>query len=97
MSRVTIRIPMPLRAFTQGAVEVQVEAASVREALSALEAAHEGLLARVLSPDGELRQFVNVFVGNRNVRSLRGLSTALADGDVVAIVPAVAGGGHESP
>jgi sulfur-carrier protein len=95
MSRVTIRIPMPLRGFTQGAGEVQVEAASVREALSALEAAHEGLLARVLSPDGELRQFVNVFVGNRDVRSLRGLSTALADGDVVAIVPAVAGGCHE--
>ena len=95
MSRVTIRIPMPLRGFTQGAGEVQVDAASVREALSALGAAHEGLLARVLSPDGELRQFVNVFVGNRNVRSLGGLSTTLADGDVVAIVPAVAGGCHE--
>jgi len=92
MSRVTIRIPMPLRSYTQGAGEVQVEAGSVREALAALGAAHEGVLPRVLAPEGELRPFVNVFVGSRNVRSLDGLATPLADGDVVAIIPAVAGG-----
>jgi molybdopterin/thiamine biosynthesis adenylyltransferase/rhodanese-related sulfurtransferase/molybdopterin converting factor small subunit len=92
MSRVTVRIPMPLRSYTEGAGEVQVDAGNVREALAALGAAHEGLLPRVLAPEGELRQFVNVFVGSRNVRSLDGLATALADGDVVAIVPAVAGG-----
>jgi len=97
MSVVRIRIPMPLRSYTQGADEVQVEASDVRAALTALGAAHDGLLARVLSPEGELRQFVNVFVGSRNVRSLDGLSTPLADGDVVAIVPAVAGGRHECP
>ena len=93
MSLVTIRIPMPLRGYTHGAGEVQVQAASVREALQALGAAHAGVLERVLEPEGELRRFVNVFVGSRNVRSLEGLSTPLADGDVVAIVPAVAGGG----
>ena len=88
---------MPLRGYTQGAGEVQVEAGSVREALAALGAGHDGLLTRVLGPEGELRQFVNVFVGSRNVRSLAGLSTPLADGDVVAIVPAVAGGDEEPP
>jgi len=95
MSQVTIRIPMPLRGHTHGAGEVQVEAGSVREALVALGAAHDGVLARVLAPDGELRPFVNVFVGSRNVRTLDGLATLLAAGDVVAIIPAVAGGGDD--
>lgn len=92
MSRVIVRIPMPLRSYTRGVGEVQVQASSVREALLAVGQVHEGVLARLLEPHGELRQFVNVFVGSRNVRSLDGLSTPLADGDVVAIVPAVAGG-----
>src|SRR5439155_20819369 len=69
MSQVTVRIPMPLRAYTQGAGEVQVQAGTVREALLAAGQAHEHLLARVLEPEGELRHFVNVFVGSRDVRS----------------------------
>jgi molybdopterin/thiamine biosynthesis adenylyltransferase/rhodanese-related sulfurtransferase/molybdopterin converting factor small subunit len=92
MSRVRIRIPMPLRGYTGGADEVQVEAGNVRDALQALGSAHDGLLARVLSPEGELRPFVNVFVGDRSVRALDGLATLLAEGDVIAIIPAVAGG-----
>jgi molybdopterin converting factor small subunit len=93
MSRVTIRIPMPLRSHTGGADRVVVEAASVREALAALDAAHTGLLDRLLDPRGELRPFVNVFVGERNVRALEGLATPLAEGDVLTLMPAVAGGG----
>jgi molybdopterin converting factor small subunit len=92
MSEVTIRIPTPLRSYTGGSDEVRVQAGTVGAALAALGAAHDGVLARVLSPEGELRQFVNVFVGSRNVRSLQGLSTPLAPGDVISIVPAVAGG-----
>src|SRR5215510_655970 len=92
MTSVTIRIPMPLRGSTGGADEVKVEARTVGEALQRLGAAYDGVGARVLSPEGELRQFVNVFVGSRNVRSLEGLATLLAEGDVISIVPAVAGG-----
>ncbi|MGH2396705.1 MAG: molybdopterin-synthase adenylyltransferase MoeB [Gammaproteobacteria bacterium] len=92
MSKITIRIPMPLRSYTGGADEILVDAATVRDALTTLGTAHDGILTRVLSPDGELRQFVNVFVGGRNVRSLDGLATRLSDGDVVSIIPAVAGG-----
>lgn len=96
MSKISVRIPMPLRSHTQGAGEVQVEARDVRAALVALGALHDGLLERVLGPEGELRSFVNVFVGSRNIRSLAGLATPLAEGDVIAIIPAVAGGCDES-
>jgi molybdopterin converting factor small subunit len=92
MSTVKIRIPTPLRSYTQGADEVEVEAGDVAQALGALGSAHEGLLARVLAPEGGLRSFVNIFVGSRDIRSLAGLETPLADGDVLAIIPAVAGG-----
>jgi len=96
MTAVTIRIPTPLRGYTDGRAEVEVEVtemrATVGEALAALGTAHEGLLDRVLTPTGELRQFVNLFIGERNVRQLGGLAAPLAAGDVLAIVPAVAGG-----
>jgi len=92
MSTVTIRIPMPLRSYTGGADEVKVNATSVGEALRALAALYDGLAPRMLSPEGELRQFVNVFVGSRNIRTLESLATPLSEGDVISIIPAVAGG-----
>lgn len=92
MPSVVVRIPTPLRAYTGGADEVAVEAATVFDALSAVGRRHEGILERVLAPDGQLRQFVNVYLGAQNVRVLKGLATPLAEGDVLAIVPAVAGG-----
>ena len=92
MSQVIVQIPPPLRPFADDAAELRVEAGSVAEALAAIGADRAPLLARVLTPDGELRPYVNVFVGERNVRRLAGLETTLEDGDVVAIIPAVAGG-----
>lgn len=93
MSRVVIRIPTPLRSYTGGADEVALEAATVGDALQALGRRHEGLLARVCAPDGSLRPFVNVYLGADNVRALGGLDAPLpAEGAVLAIVPAVAGG-----
>lgn len=95
MNAVHVRIPMPLRGYTGGAGEIVLEAATVREALEVLGTRHEGILERLLDPGGELRQFVNVFVGARNVRALDGLATPLAKGDVISIIPAVAGGRHD--
>jgi molybdopterin converting factor small subunit len=92
MSKVTVQIPSPLRSFAGDAAELRVEARSVAEALAAMGAGRAALLARVLTPEGELRPYVNVFVGERNIRRLDGLETILEDGDVVAIIPAVAGG-----
>jgi len=95
MSRVVIRIPTPLRSYTAGADQVLVEAPTVGEALARLGERHAGVLERVLDAAGEPRQFVNIFVGDRNVRGLDGMATRLDGGEVIAIIPAVAGGGHE--
>ena len=92
MTTVTVRIPTPLRSYTQGADEVRVEGATVAEAIRALGAAHDGLLTRVLTAEGEPRQFVNIYLGSRNVRALQGMATRVTEGDVISIVPAVAGG-----
>ncbi|HEU0203335.1 MAG TPA: molybdopterin-synthase adenylyltransferase MoeB [Burkholderiaceae bacterium] len=89
---VKVRIPTPLRGYTGGADEIEVHGDTVGQALRNLGAAHDGLLTRVLTPEGEPRQFVNIFLGERNVRQLAGMDTRLAPGDVISIIPAVAGG-----
>lgn len=92
MTRVTVQLPPPLRPFADGAAELAVEAGTVGEVLERLGADRAPLLARILTPEGELRPYVNVFVNERNARHLEGLRTPLADGDIMAIIPAVAGG-----
>jgi molybdopterin converting factor small subunit len=92
MNRVTVQLPAPLRPFAEGAAELTVAAGTVRAALAELGEGRPNLASRLLTPEGELRPYVNVFVGERNIRRLQGLDTPLADGDVVAIIPAVAGG-----
>ncbi|HEY5642119.1 MAG TPA: ubiquitin-like small modifier protein 1 [Woeseiaceae bacterium] len=92
MSRVAVRIPMALRPFVDGAELLEAEADTVRAVLEQLGARHAGLLQRIVLDDGELRPYVNVFVGSDNVRSSGGLDTTVRDGDVVSIIPAVAGG-----
>jgi len=89
---VVIRIPTPLRSYTNGADQVAVQAATVGDAITALGDAHPGILERVVAPDGSLRQFVNIYLGADDIRVLHGLVTPLPAGAVLAIVPAVAGG-----
>jgi sulfur-carrier protein len=88
----TIRIPTPLRTATGGEATVEVEAATVGEALDNLEAAHPGIGERLRGEDGEIRRFVNVFVDDEDVRFAQGLDTPVRDGATVSIIPAVAGG-----
>ncbi len=92
MSQATIRIPTPLRPFTGGAAEVQVEGSTVAQALDALGLRHEGILDRVLGSDGRVRGFVNIYLGETNVKTLGGLDAPLPDAAIISIVPAVAGG-----
>ena len=89
---VTVRIPSVLRNLTGGAETVAVSAAMVEQLLAALDTAHPGVKARLCGDDGKLRKFVNVFVGEEDIRFLDGPATALKDGDTVDIVPAIAGG-----
>jgi molybdopterin converting factor small subunit len=92
MSNATVRIPTPLRSFTGGAGEVSVAGATVADALGDLGRRHAGILERVLDDRGQVRGFVNIYVGEDNVRSLGGLGARLPDASVISIVPAVAGG-----
>jgi molybdopterin converting factor small subunit len=89
---VTVRIPTQLRPLTAGAGEVEVEAATVREAIAVLEIGHPGIEARLLDDNGGLRRFVNLFVADEDVRFLQGLDTGLPAGTTLSIIPAVAGG-----
>jgi len=88
---VVVKIPAQLRALTGGEGETEVEGSSVGEALEALYDRYDGLRDRI-TEDGELRRFVNVYVGGEDIRFGEGLDTALSDGDEVTILPAVAGG-----
>jgi sulfur-carrier protein len=91
---VTFFIPGPLRAYTKGSPQVVVEGgfSNLREALAALCAQHPGVRDRLLTEEGEIRQHVNVFIGNESIRYGRGLATPVRDGDHISIVPAITGG-----
>ncbi len=88
---VTVKIPSQLRAATGGEAELQVDGATVGEALDAVFAQHDGLRERI-TEDGTLRRFVNVYVSGEDIRFQDGLATEIKDGDEVTILPAVAGG-----
>ena len=87
-------IPGPLRSMTggRGQVDVEPSGGTLRDALEALFAAHPGIRDRVLTERGEIREHVNVFVGKREARSTGGLTTPLADGMEISILPAISGG-----
>jgi molybdopterin/thiamine biosynthesis adenylyltransferase/rhodanese-related sulfurtransferase/molybdopterin converting factor small subunit len=89
---VTVRIPTPLRTLTAGADEVSVPAANVRSLIDALEERHRGIKGQLCDADGKLRRFVNLYLNDEDIRFQQGLDTPLKNGDVVAIIPAIAGG-----
>ena len=87
----TVKLPTQLRSVTGGAAEASAEGATVAEVLDSLYDAHSELRDRI-AVDGDLRRFVNVYVGGEDIRFLDGLDTPVEDGDEVTILPAVAGG-----
>ena len=89
---IRVQIPAPLRPLTGGADEVSLEATDVAGLIEALEASHKGLRDRLCDASGNLRSYVRIFVNDEDVRFLQEKATALKTGDVVAIVPAIAGG-----
>src|SRR6478672_9235122 len=89
---VTINIPTALRQFTGGATRIEVTARTVTEALAGLLSQHTELRRHLFDEKNSLRSFVNVYVNDEDIRHQLGLQTELADGDVIMIVPSIAGG-----
>jgi len=88
-----VKIPTQLRPLSGDQAEMQVDGAStVRELIDNLKGSHPDLVERIVGEDGQLRRFVNLYLGDEDVRFLDGLDTKLDDGSVVTILPAVAGG-----
>ena len=89
---IAVRIPTPLRTLTGGNEEVALEAPStVGDAIDQLEQKHPGVRDRLLDDKG-VRKFINIYVGEEDIRFLDGLRTKLKDGEQISIVPAIAGG-----
>jgi molybdopterin converting factor small subunit len=88
----TVRIPTPLRKYTQGKDEVLAGGATVAELLADLERSYPGIKERICTADGAVQRFVNIFVRDEDIRFLQNLDTPVRDGDEVSIVPAIAGG-----
>lgn len=89
---VKVRIPTPLRKVTNDEAEVTAEGSNIRQVLDDLESQYPGLKERLCDEKGELRRFVNVYVGEEDIRFLQGMDTEIGDADLVSIIPAVAGG-----
>ena len=87
----TVRIPTPLRTLTGGNDEVKAQGATVGAVIEDLEKNHPGLRDRLLDDKG-VRRFVNIYVGDEDIRFLEGLQTELKGGEQITIVPAIAGG-----
>jgi molybdopterin converting factor small subunit len=89
---VSVRIPTILRTYTGGASEVSAEGDTLAEVIDDLEAKYSGIKARILDDQGAIRRFVNVYVGNDDVRFLDNLETKTPEGTQISVIPAVAGG-----
>ncbi|MFC5175798.1 MoaD/ThiS family protein [Nocardioides taihuensis] len=89
---VSVRIPTILRTYTGGDSEVSADGATLAEVLDSLDAQYAGIKGRIVDEGGDLRRFVNVYVGNDDVRFLDDLATPTPDGVQISVIPAVAGG-----
>jgi molybdopterin synthase sulfur carrier subunit len=89
---VRVRVPTPLRKFTNGADEVAAQGQNVRALVDDLEKSYPGIKERICDETGKIRRFVNVYANGDDIRFLQNLETSLKEGDNISIVPAIAGG-----
>jgi len=89
---VKVRIPSPLRNYTNGADVVQAAGANVGEVLNALKTQAGGIETRLFKGPNQLNRFVNVYLNDEDIRFLKNLDTPVKEGDEISIVPAIAGG-----
>ncbi|MDX1601026.1 MAG: ubiquitin-like small modifier protein 1 [Anaerolineales bacterium] len=91
-----VKVPTPLRPYTEGQKELEVEANTVGEALENLADTYPGLKKHLFDDEGNLRSYVNVFVNEDDVRGLEGEDTPIGPDDQVTIVPSIAGGARRT-
>ncbi|HZK81799.1 MAG TPA: MoaD family protein [Humisphaera sp.] len=89
---IRVRIPSPLRNFTNGADIVEAEGTTIGQALDSLKAKASGIETRLFKGPATLNRFVNVYLNDEDIRFLKNLETPVKDGDEISIVPAIAGG-----
>jgi molybdopterin synthase sulfur carrier subunit len=89
---VKVRIPAPLRSYTNGADVVETAGGNVGEVLGALKDKAAGIESRLFKGPGQLNRFVNVYLNDEDIRFLKNLETPVKEGDEISIVPAIAGG-----
>ena len=89
---IKVRIPSPLRSYTNGADILETTGASVGEVLTSLKEKASGIETRLFKAPGQLNRFVNVYLNDEDIRFLKNLETPVKEGDEISIVPAIAGG-----
>lgn len=93
----TIRIPSALRTLTAGHADVEVTAATVRDALAELERRHPGIAAKLFDGAGAVKPFIRIYVRAEDIGGMSGLDTPVGDRDEIDIIPAIAGGSEPPP
>ena len=88
----TLKIPTPLRPYTNGTAEISVQGANVAEVMRSLISQHPALKQHLYTGDDSLRPFVNIFIGQDNIKDLQGLDTPVAENAQLRIIPSIAGG-----
>ena len=89
---VSILVPAALRAYTDRQAEIEAAGSTAGEAIADLAAKYPDIRKHLYKDDNNLRDFINVFIGDTNIKELNGLATAVKEGDTVMLVPAIAGG-----
>ncbi|MDR0502459.1 MAG: MoaD/ThiS family protein [Treponema sp.] len=91
---INILIPYALRSFTERNAEVQVDGKTAGDALNALAKIYPDIKTHLFADNGNLRDFINLFIDGKNINTLQGLDTPVADNSEVMIIPAIAGGNN---
>jgi MoaD family protein len=89
---VTVLVPAALRSFTERQSDIEVSADTIGAAIKAVAEKYPSIEKHLYKEDNTLRDFINVFLGEENIKNLNGLDTKIKDGDTVMLVPAIAGG-----
>lgn len=87
-----LRVPTPLRSYTEGKNEIQVQGKTVAEAMDNLTEIYPALRQHLFTEEGKLRAFVNLYLNEDDIRHLQGVSTPLKENDRLVLIPSIAGG-----